>query len=123
MLRLLTILLAATLAACGAQPAQRAQRVEPATITTVEVEIRESHPVQVVAHIQGELGNGCMSLGAITQRREGQVIEVSVPAIHSGAEICTMQLQLIDERVELEGPFAPGDYTVMVNGVETTFSV
>lgn len=122
MLRLLTMLLAAAiLAACGAQPAQ--QRVEAAEIETVTVDVLESDPVQVVANIQGYLGNGCMSLGAITQSRSGDTVEVTVPAIHSGAEVCTMQLQLIDERVPLEGPFAPGDYTLIVNGVETSFSV
>ncbi|HMQ29319.1 MAG TPA: hypothetical protein PKD53_01275 [Chloroflexaceae bacterium] len=125
MLRLLAMLLAAVaLAAWGAQPAQPAQqRVEPAEIETVTVEILESDPVQVVANIQGYLGNGCMSLGEITQSRSGDTVEVTVPAIHSGAEICTMQLQLIDERVPLEGPFAQGEYTLIVNGVETSFSV
>jgi hypothetical protein len=123
MLRLLAIMLAAALAACGAQPSQPAQHIEPAQIEAVSVEILESYPVQVVARIQGQLGNGCMSLGEITQRREGNTIEVSVPAIHSGAEVCTMQLQLINERLPLEGPFEPGDYTLIVNGVETSFSV
>jgi hypothetical protein len=124
MLRLLTILIAAAaLAACGAQPTAPAQQVSPAPISSVEVELRESSPVQVVANIKGELGDGCMSLGEITQRREGNLIEISVPAVHSGAEVCTMQLQLIDESIQLEGPFAPGDYTLSVNGVETQFSV
>ncbi len=124
MLRLLTLLFAlVALAACGGQATTPSPSTQPAHITAVNVELLESSPVQVVAHIQGELGNGCMSLGSITQRREGSVVEVTVPAIHSGAEACTMQLQLIDQRVQLEGPFAPGDYTVRVNGVEAAFSV
>lgn len=124
MLRLLIIVLAImALAACGGQPAAPAPRTEPAQIDSVEVVVRESFPVQVAAHITGSLGNGCLSLGEITQRRDGNMIEVSVPANHSGAEACTMQLQLIDEMVELQGRFEPGDYTVSVNGVNATFSV
>lgn len=124
MRRLIAILLAAAaLAACGAQPDQSTPSASPAPITGVSVELLESDPVQVVAHIRGELGNGCMSLGAISQRREGNRVELSVPALHSGAEACTMQLQLIDQRVQLEGGFAPGDYVLIVNGVETPFSV
>lgn len=117
---ILVLLAAALLAACGPQPARR---VQPARVTDVMVEVRESSPVQVVAHIQGELGDGCTSLGTITQSRDGNVIEVSVPAVHSGAEVCTMILQLVDERVQLDGPFPPGDYTVRVNGVEHQFSI
>lgn len=125
MLRIVFLaLVVAMLAACSPQPAlQNTQRVEPATITTVDVEQLESSPVQIVAHIQGELGNGCMSLGEITQTRNGNVVEITVPAVHSGAEACTMIMQLIDERVQLDGTFDPGTYTLRVNGVETTFNV
>lgn len=127
MFRLIPILLLALLAACGvsqpAQPAPAAGHSFPAQIESVSVEVAESFPVQVFVRMQGTLGDGCTSLGEITQRREGNTIEVSVPAIHSGAEVCTMQLQLINERLPLEGPFEPGDYTLIVNGVETSFSV
>lgn len=125
MLRLITLLLALfALAACGAQPAQPIQpRTEPVVVEDVQVEILESDPVQVVAVIKGGLGNGCLSLGEITQRREGNTIEVTLLANHSGAEACTMIYQIVDERVRLDGSFAPGEYTLIVNGVERTFSV
>jgi hypothetical protein len=118
------------LAACGAQPAQPQPanpeprpRVQPAEVTGVEVEIRESLPVQVVAVIDGGLGNGCMSLGEITQFRDGNTITVEINANHSGAEACTMIYQTFSERVQLEGEFAPGDYTLIVNGVEKEFAI
>jgi hypothetical protein len=124
MFRLIALFLTAlALAACGAQPAQPGTTTSPANVTGVEVSVRESLPVQVEAHITGQLGDGCMSLGPITQTRSGNLIEVSVPAIRTQAEICTMVMQLIDERVTLEGEFAPGEYTVRVNGVETSFTV
>ena len=126
MFRFLPILMLALLAACGAaipsQPAP-AGRDFPAQIDSVSVEVAESFPVQVFAHIQGTLGDGCTSLGAITQQREGNTIEVSVNAHHSGAEVCTMMAKFIDERVQLDGTFPAGEYTVRVNGVETTFTV
>jgi len=129
MLRLIAILFVALLAACGtAQPAAPAQPAQPARsfpaqIDTVTVEIAESLPVQVFARLEGYLGDGCTSLGAITQSREGNLIEVSVLANHSGAEACTMIAQVIDERVQLEGEFPAGTYTVRVNGVEQTFQI
>lgn|SRR5690606_1130300 len=127
MFRLIPILLLALLAACGvsqpAQPAPAAGHSFPAQIESVSVEVAESFPVQVFVRMQGTLGDGCTSLGEITQRREGNTIEVSVIANHSGAEVCTMIAQLIDERVQLEGEFPAGEYIVRVNGVEERFTV
>lgn len=125
MLRLIPLLLALlALAACGAQPAQQTQpNTRPAEISAIQVEILESMPAQAVAVIEGGLGDGCTTLGEITQRREGNTITITVPAVHSGAEICTMVYQIFTERVQLEGSFEPGDYKVIVNGVERSFSV
>jgi hypothetical protein len=125
MLRLIALTLTLiALAACAAGPGQvTPPRTEPVAVEEVQVEILESDPVQVVAVIKGGLGSGCLSLGEITQRRDGNTVEVTMLANHSGAEACTMIYQLVDERVPLEGPFAPGDYTLIVNGVERAFSV
>lgn len=123
MFRLIPLLLIALLAACAAQPAQPAGRSFPAQISGVEVEIAESLPVQVFARIQGDIGDGCHSLGAITQSRQGNAIDVTVTINHSGAEMCTMQMQMLDQRVQLEGDFPAGEYVVRVNGVEQAFTV
>lgn len=125
MLRLIALILTLlALAACAAGPGQNTQpRTEPVAVEEVQVEVLESDPVQVVAVIRGGLGSGCLSLGETTQRREGNTVEVTMLANHSGAEACTMIYQLVDERVQLEGPFAPGEYTLIVNGVATEFSV
>ncbi len=87
------------------------------TIERVDLLILESQPPQVQAHIIGYLGDGCTSLSGITQQRDGTTITITVHALHSGAQICTAIAPLVDQRVMLEGPFASGQYTVIVNGV------
>lgn len=111
------------LSACtSATPAPQG-RTEPVAVDSVTIEVAESFPVQPAARIQGVLGNGCMSLGEITQTRNGNEIEITVMANHSGAEVCTMIAQMLDERVPLEGEFPAGEYVVRVNGVEARFTV
>lgn len=95
----------------------------PAQIDSVEVQIAESHPVQVFAQVKGTLGDGCTSLGTISQKRNTNTIEVTVLANHTGAEVCTMIAQIIDKNIALEGDFPAGQYVVRVNGVEKQFSV
>jgi hypothetical protein len=92
-------------------------------VDNVEVQVAESAPPQVSARVQGTLGNGCYSLGQITQQRNGNTIEVTITTKHSGAEVCTMIAQMVDETIRLEGDFPSGEYTVRANGVEKTFMV
>jgi hypothetical protein len=85
--------------------------------------ILESFPVQVNARVQGTLGDGCTSMGEITQQRNGNEIIVTITANHSGAETCTMIAQLLDETIPLEGEFPTGEYVLRVNGIEERFQV
>lgn len=120
------IALMGLLSACGANNGTGANPVPREgviTIETVEVTVAESFPVQVIAHVRGFLGDGCTSLGAITQERTGNTIKVTIAATHSGAEVCTMIAPMVDERISLEGEFPAGEYVVEVNGVATTFQV
>ncbi|GAB4435884.1 MAG: hypothetical protein OHK0015_27150 [Chloroflexi bacterium OHK40] len=122
MLRLIILLgMLLALAACGTPTPT--PRTMPAEITGVEVEVLESQPVQVVAFVSGGLGDGCTSLGPISQARSGSTIELTVNATHSGAEACTMIYQTFEERIPLEGEFAPGQYTLIVNGSAHSFTV
>lgn len=104
------------LTACTtATPTPRAGIV---TIERVDFAVLESNPPQVQAHIVGYLGDGCTTFAGINQRREGNVITITVNAAHSGAEVCPAIAPLLDQRIMLEGPFTAGQYTVIVNGVE-----
>lgn len=93
------------------------------SIESVEVLVLESNPVQVVAHVKGWLGDGCTSLAPITQSRSGTVISVNVTAVRADAEVCTAVAPIVDERIELEGPFPPGEYTLEILGDRIPFTV
>ncbi|MCS6889512.1 MAG: hypothetical protein NZQ09_15005 [Chloroflexus sp.] len=93
------------------------------TIEQVDLSVMESNPPQVQAHITGYLGDGCTTFAGITQQREGNTITITVSATHSGAEMCPAIAPLVDQRVMLEGPFAPGQYTVIVNGTEYQLTI
>jgi hypothetical protein len=79
MLRFIFLIgLVAVLAACGTQgnttnppvgnPDPR-PRVELVTVDTVNIEIQESLPAQVVAQVIGTMPSGCYTLGEVHQER------------------------------------------------------
>ncbi|MCG8349918.1 MAG: hypothetical protein MI924_19305 [Chloroflexales bacterium] len=123
MWKYLLIALIALLSACSNAGANTPPPQGTLTIDTIKVDIAESEPVQVFVHVQGYLGDGCTSLGAIEQQRNDNVVEVTIQARHSGAEVCTMIAPVVDERIQLEGDFPPGGYIVRVNGVEQIFTI
>lgn len=115
------ILFAVALTACAASAPQ--PRTVPVQIDTVTATVLESNPVQIQVRFQGYLGDGCTSLGEITQQRDGNTISITVSGTHSGAEVCTAIAQILDETRTFEGPFAPGEVVVRVNGVETRVTI
>jgi hypothetical protein len=80
-------------------------------ITAVRVFIKDG---RVQAFVQGELGDGCTSLQSIRQKRAGNRVDITVTSVRQG-EVCTMILQFVNEWIPLDGPFAPGEYTVRAN--------
>jgi hypothetical protein len=125
MIRILMLFVVLTLSACtlvetGPRP------VPPPgvlSIERIEVLVQESDPVQVVAHVQGWLGDGCTTLGPITQTRSGSVIQVTMGAVHSGAQACAAIAPVVDERIVLEGLFPPGEYILEIQGQRISFTV
>jgi hypothetical protein len=51
------------------------------------------------------------------------VIQVTLNAVHSGAEVCTAIAPVVDERIMLEGLFPPGEYTLEILGDRISFTV
>jgi hypothetical protein len=93
------------------------------SVQRIEVQVVRSTTPQVFVHVHGVLLDGCTFLGAVEQHRENQVVTVTISTRHTSAEVCTMIAKLVDETIRLEGAFAPGSYTVNVNGVVEKFSI
>jgi inhibitor of cysteine peptidase len=111
------------LVACSSSGPSDDVIVRPATITSVDVLILESFPVQVNARVQGELGDGCTELLPVRQRRTGNEITLRFDTERLVDAICTQILRTFDQTVPLAGAFPPGRYLLRVNQVEARFDV
>ncbi|MEM8534407.1 MAG: hypothetical protein AAGF95_26420 [Chloroflexota bacterium] len=124
-LRFLMFVLIFMVSACGATTPTGGS--EPSAdlmqIDSVDVQVAESAPAQVTAHIQGTLMDGCTSLSNISQERTDNTINIVLTAEHSDDEACIMVAPMIDETIVLDGDFPPGEYTVRVGDTEQTFTV
>lgn len=109
------------LAACGTTGSGGTQ-TSLLQVESVEPRVAESYPVQVFVNVKGTLQDGCTSLGTTTQQRQGSTITVTITTNRTQAEACTLIAQLVDENIRLEGEFPSGTYTVVVNGVQATFT-
>jgi hypothetical protein len=96
--------------------------IEPIPIDSVEVAILESFPPQATAHVQGVLGDGCSELNSIRQERSGNLVTVTILRERPRDAICTQIAKLYDDNIPLEGQYPPGQYTLRVNDVTTSFA-
>jgi hypothetical protein len=92
------------------------------TIQQIEVNVVRSVPPKVLARVHGVMLNGCTVLDAAVQHKTGHTVTVTIPT-HTRHAVCTMMAHLIDETIRLEGNFAPGLYTLNVNGTIEQFKV
>ena len=88
-------------------------------ITGVRAFIRDGRPQ---AFVEGEIGDGCNSLQGINEKRTRNTFDISVTFRRQG-DICTMQMQLLNQWVPLSGTFGPGEYTLQVNDMKQTFTL
>lgn len=114
--------LAVAVSACGAAGPTAAVETRLLQVERVQVRVAESLPPQVTAEFRGILPDGCSSLGAISQERQGNTIVVTVTTLRSG-EVCTQVIQIVDQQVRLQGDFPSGSYVVRVNGMEARFTI
>ena len=97
--------------------------IAPIQIDKVEVQITESQPVQVSAHVTGVIGDGCSSAMPVEQQRDGNTITLTINRQRPADAICTQIAKIYDETIRLQGDFPAGDYTLKVNTVTQTFTV
>ncbi len=92
------------------------------TVQRIEVKVVRSVPPQVFARVHGVVLNGCTVFGAVAQHKNGYAVTLTIPT-HVRSRVCTMMARLIDETIRLDGDFAPGLYTLEVDGVVEQFKV
>jgi inhibitor of cysteine peptidase len=98
----------------ASQPGEETFR-SPTNITSVDVIVMESFPMQVSLHVTGEQPDGCDYPVIVEQRREGNMVIVDVYREVPLAVMCPMILLPYDDTIRLDGTFEPGDYVFQVN--------
>jgi inhibitor of cysteine peptidase len=96
--------------------------VAPIQIDGVDVLLMESFPVQVTAHVEGVVGDGCSTVLPLEMSRSGNLVTISILRERPVDAVCTQIARLYDERIPL-GTFASGEYVLRVNDVERSFRV
>ena len=97
--------------------------VQPIEIQSVEVNVGTTRPAVVTVGVTGSLGSGCDFLHAIEQSREGNTVAIQVKRSRYTQGPCTLIHKEFQQELGLAGGFAPGDYTLRVNGVVKAFTV
>jgi hypothetical protein len=98
-------------------------------VEDVEIRFLETSPVQVELVIHGTLPDQCKYDFYSVENRGEQNVKVTLHAIHP-ADSCQQTSQSIEyvlllgrDMSESERGFAPGDYELVVNTYQTTFSI
>ncbi len=92
-------------------------------IESVDVQVRETMPVQVAVVVKGYLNDSCTTLHNIAQQRDGQTITLTITKQRPKGLDCAQVISEFSETITLEGDFPPGTYTLRVNDMEQTFTV
>jgi inhibitor of cysteine peptidase len=97
---------------------------KPAQVTSIDLLILESFPVQVHAAVKGDHPDACTSIGTVNQRREGNTFYVEMFAYRPLDMACAQVITPFEHTVALDVVGLPaGTYTVDVNGVTGTFKL
>ena len=92
-----------------------------APVTDVDV-IGSTNGVAVI--VNGGLPNACTELGDPVQTIERNTIGISLPMVRQTGVVCTQAIVLFEETLPLDVTgLTPGEYTVDVNGIDTTFEL
>ena len=98
--------------------------VGEAVVDEVSVVMLESFPVQAQATFNGNLPDGCTTIGAIDQVLEGTTLRVSVATERPADALCTQALVPFEETIMLDILGLPaGDYSVAINGATAGFTL
>jgi hypothetical protein len=96
----------------------------PAMVSSVDIRMMESFPVQVAADISGTVSDGCSEIGTASIELEEGVFTVDLPQLRPEDAICTQAEEEFTHTVALPVENLPkGVYTVVVNDVTTEFEL
>jgi hypothetical protein len=100
------------------------------TVTSVEIRYLKTNPEQIELVIRGTLPDQCKYDFYSIENRADQSIKITLKGIHPADNSCLQTSQSIEyvlplgrDMPESERGFAPGDYNLIVNNYQTTFSV
>ncbi len=98
-----------------------------ANVSSVDVMLKESFPVQVDVIAKGDLPDGCTELGDVKQQLVGKTfnIDLQTRKLKDGDVMCTQALVPFEKTIALENVvgITAGEYIVSVNGVTKTFKM
>lgn len=95
-----------------------------ATIDSLQLLVSDSLPVEVQAHMSGNLSDGCTNVASTDVAREGQTFRIQASTIRDTEAICTQALVPFEQTVNLETRgLAAGTYTVTAGDLSETFTL
>lgn len=96
-----------------------------ATVESVKINILEADPPVIQVTASGYLPDaGCTSISAIEQKRKGSDFYVTISTATDPDVMCAQVLTPFEQVIDLEAEgLAPGQYRVIVNGVEVPFEI
>ena len=95
-----------------------------ASVTSVTTSFQESFPLGVRVDVSGDLPDACTELGDVLQSKDGKDFVVTLQTKRPLDMQCAQVLSAFDTSFVLEGTdgLPKGDYSVVVNGVSSTFT-
>jgi hypothetical protein len=99
------------------QPGDEKLARSTAFMNSADLLLMESFPIQVAMILRGSLPTPCHDLRAVIKPPDGtNNIDVETYSVTDPNKVCAQVLQSFEASIPM-GSFAPGHYTVSVNGV------
>ncbi len=92
-------------------------------IIRVAATVNRGQPAQISLQVEGEHPDGCDLPVHAEQSRTGDTVKVEIYRKVPADMICPMILRPYEGEIQLEGDFAPGSYTIMVNSHSQTLDI
>jgi hypothetical protein len=96
--------------------------IEDMKIEDISILFLESFPVQVHVIVKGVSRNSCVKLNEITQKRDGNTVNIHITTEQPKDAVCLQVVTFITERISL-GEFLPGRYNLIINGIVKEFVI